>query len=164
MGKLSVSDPVLKISNHSNHGWGPKEFGGTKEMLLYLLVIVLSLKFRLWSPQNHCSVPQIPFMVPRKQLFCPLKFQIICCPLKIVVLSPQIPFQSGNQTRWTLTLSSFRRCMICGLQCWNRRNVAVYWGFSLQREEEEEEEATGFHRCKHAMGRTQSVELREVFR
>ena len=45
-----------------------------------------------WSPQNHCSVPQIPFSVPRKQLFCPLKFQIICRPPKIIVLSPQIQF------------------------------------------------------------------------
>ena len=29
-------------------------------------------------------------------------------------------------SRWTLVLSSFQRCMICGWQCWNRLNVAVY--------------------------------------
>ena len=52
-----------------------------------------------WSPQNHCSVPQIPLIVPRKQLFCPFKFQIICRPPTIIpflvapkiIQSPQIP-------------------------------------------------------------------------
>ena len=30
-------------------------------------------------------------------------------------------------SRWTLVLSSFRRCMICEWQCSNSRNVALYW-------------------------------------
>ena len=67
-----------------------------------------------WSPQYHCSVPQIPFIVPRKQLFCPLKFQIICRPPKIIVLSPQIPFLVAlkiilSPQKWTAP-QSYQSC------------------------------------------------------
>ena len=64
--------PVLEISNCGNHGWGTKRiWGDLRDVIVF------------WSPQNFCSiaqvpymihqnhfsVAQIPFMVSRKQLF-----------------------------------------------------------------------------------------------
>ena len=57
-----------------------------------------------------------------------LVFVFVCVFVAVLVI-----------TRWTLTLSSYRRYMICGLQCWNRINVAVYWGFAYSEKEEEKE-------------------------
>ena len=48
-------------------------------------------------------------------------------------------------TRWTLRLSSFRWCMICGLQCWIRINVAVYWRFTYSEKKKSKKEKEKSH-------------------
>ena len=87
--KLHCRGPVLKINNHGNHGRGTKGIWGDQRdgfaSFGFPKIIVLSLKFYLWSLLSHCFVPQIPFMVPRIQLFCPLKFdppKLLFCPHK----------------------------------------------------------------------------------
>ena len=61
---------------------GPKNFGGTKGMLLYFWRPRLTRKWTLWrlkpsfGPAKSIVLsPQILFVVPPKDLFCPLKFQ-----------------------------------------------------------------------------------------
>ena len=93
-GREGGQRAVLKINNHGNHGWGTKGIWGDQRdgfaSFGFPKIIVLSLKFYLWSLLSHCFVHQIPFMVPRIQLFCPLKFdppKLLFCPHKLHSLS-----------------------------------------------------------------------------
>ena len=62
------------------------------------------------------SCIQEDFLIERSVLVFVFVFVFLCVFVIVLVTS-----------RWTLVLSSFRRCMICEWQCSNSRNVALYW-------------------------------------
>ena len=73
------------------------------------------------------SCIQEDFLIERSVLVFVFVFVFLCVFVMVLVIS-----------RWTLVLSSFRRCMICEWQCSNSRNVAPYWwsAYRLKKEEE----------------------------